>query len=158
MNIETMTQTIIRIMTRAVFMTAALCSHPSWLMAATGQAAATPATTAPVDVARLVGAALQGRGIVAPETGLTFLVALTLLSVAPALLLGLTSFTRITIVLAFLRQGLGIPGVPPNQVLAAVAIFLTLFSMQSTIEAVWQQAVQPYLGGKLPPLAAAGRG
>lgn len=88
-------------------------------------------------------------------SGLAMIALVTLLSVAPALLVCLTSFTRITIVLTFLRQGLGMPSVPPNQVLAALALFLTLFSMEPTLDAVWTRAVTPYLDGKLAARAAA---
>lgn len=91
-------------------------------------------------------------------TGLGMIMAVTLLSVAPALLISLTSFTRITIVLAFLRQGLGMPSVPPNQVLAALALFLTLFSMEPTLDGLYKQAVRPYLDGKLSAVQAAETG
>lgn len=87
-------------------------------------------------------------------TGVGMIMAVTLLSVAPALLVSLTSFTRITIVLAFLRQGLGMPNVPPNQVLAALALFLTLFSMEPTLDGVWKKAVSPYVEGKIAAKAA----
>ena len=91
-------------------------------------------------------------------TGLGMIMVVTLLSVAPALLVSLTSFTRITIVLAFLRQGLGMPSVPPNQVLAALALFLTLFSMEPTLDALHKQALRPYLDGKLTAMAAVDAG
>jgi flagellar biosynthesis protein FliP len=92
---------------------------------------------------------------IGPEAGLAVVVGITLLSVAPAVLISLTSFTRITIVLTFLRQGIGLPGVPPNQVMAALALFLTLFSMQPTLDEIWKNAAQPCLAGKLKPLEAA---
>ena len=74
----------------------------------------------------------------------TFVI-LTLLSFIPALLIGLTSFTRIIIVLALLRHALGIPQTPPNSVLITLAIFLTLFSMGPVIDQVDNQALQPYM-------------
>jgi flagellar biosynthesis protein FliP len=74
----------------------------------------------------------------------TFVI-LTLLSFIPALLIGLTSFTRIIIVLALLRHALGIPQTPPNSVLVTLAIFLTLFSMGPVIDQVDSQALRPYM-------------
>jgi flagellar biosynthetic protein FliP len=61
----------------------------------------------------------------------------------------MTAFTRIVIVLAFLRQGLGSQQVPPNQVLIGLSLFLTFFIMQPTFERVDKEAFGPYLAGKL---------
>lgn len=72
-------------------------------------------------------------------------VLLSLLSIIPVLLIGLTSFTRIIIVLSLLRHALGLPQTPPNSVLITLAIFLTIFSMGPVIERVNSDAVQPYL-------------
>lgn len=72
-------------------------------------------------------------------------VLLSLLSILPVLLIGLTSFTRIIIVLSLLRHALGLPSTPPNSVLITLAVFLTLFSMGPVIERVNADAVQPYL-------------
>jgi flagellar biosynthetic protein FliP len=77
------------------------------------------------------------------------LLVLTVLSLAPAILIMTTSFTRIVIILSFLRQGLGTQQVPPNQVLIGLALFLTFFTMQPTFEQIDQQALTPYLAGKL---------
>lgn len=74
----------------------------------------------------------------------TFVI-LSLLSFIPAALIGLTSFTRIIIVLALLRHALGIPQTPPNSVLITLAIFLTLFSMGPVIDQVDSQALRPYM-------------
>ena len=74
---------------------------------------------------------------------------LTVLSLAPAILIMTTSFTRIVIVLAFLRQGLGTQQVPPNQVLISLALFLTFFVMKPTFEKIDQDALTPYLAGKM---------
>jgi flagellar biosynthesis protein FliP len=74
---------------------------------------------------------------------------LTILSLAPAILIMMTSFTRIVIILSFLRQGLGTQQVPPNQVLIGLALFLTFFTMQPTFERIDKEAVTPYLTGKL---------
>lgn len=76
-------------------------------------------------------------------------VLLSLLSILPVLLIGLTSFTRIIIVLSLLRHALGLPQTPPNSVLMTLAIFLTLFSMGPVIDRVGSDAVQPYLKEKI---------
>lgn len=76
-------------------------------------------------------------------------VLLSLLSIIPVLLIGLTSFTRIIIVLSMLRHALGMPQTPPNSVLITLAIFLSLFSMGPVIERVDSTAVTPYLEQKI---------
>src|SRR5690606_239296 len=72
-------------------------------------------------------------------------VLLSLLSFLPALLIGVTSFTRIIIVLALLRHALGIPPTPPNSVIVTLAVFLSLFAMAPVVEEVNAIALQPYL-------------
>jgi flagellar biosynthetic protein FliP len=84
-----------------------------------------------------------------PSESITILIGLTLLAVAPSLLILLTSFTRIIIVLSLTRQALGLQNVPPNQLLAGLALFLSLFVMSPVISQVNTQAVQPYLAGKI---------
>jgi flagellar biosynthetic protein FliP len=74
---------------------------------------------------------------------------LTALSFLPALLISVTSFTRIIIVLAMLRQGLGMNSTPPNTVLVSLAMFLTVFSMSPVIQQVNDKAVTPYLNGEM---------
>jgi flagellar biosynthetic protein FliP len=76
-------------------------------------------------------------------------VLLSLLSIIPVLLIGLTSFTRIIIVLSMLRHALGMPQTPPNSVLITLAIFLSIFSMGPVIERVNSSAVTPYLEQKI---------
>lgn len=76
-------------------------------------------------------------------------VLLSLLSILPVLLIGLTSFTRIIIVLSLLRHALGLPQTPPNSVLVTLAIFLTVFSMGPVIDRVNADSVQPYLQEKI---------
>jgi flagellar biosynthetic protein FliP len=90
-----------------------------------------------------------GGSLSKPGTSLTIIIALTLLAVAPSLLILLTSFTRIIIVLSLTRQALGLQNVPPNQVLAGLALFLSLFIMSPVISQANSQAVQPYLAGKI---------
>ncbi len=81
-------------------------------------------------------------------------VALTVLAVAPSMLILLTGFTRILIVLGLTRNALGLQSVPPNQVLAGIALFLSIFMMAPTISKVDHRAVQPYLAGRIDAVSA----
>lgn len=80
---------------------------------------------------------------------LQILVLMTLLTLLPALLLSMTAFTRIVIVLAILRQALGTPQTPPNQVLVGLALFMTLFVMSPVLTQSWNEGVKPYMDGQL---------
>ena len=84
-----------------------------------------------------------------PGTTLTILGLLTLLTVAPSILVMMTGFTRILIVLSFVRNALGTQNMPPNQVLVGFALFLSLFVMAPTLRQVNHQALQPYLAHKI---------
>jgi flagellar biosynthesis protein FliP len=77
------------------------------------------------------------------------LVLLTVLTLAPAILIMMTSFTRIIVVLSFMRQALGTTTMPPNQLLVGLALFLTFVVMGPTIKAVNIDALQPYLAGNI---------
>jgi flagellar biosynthesis protein FliP len=83
-------------------------------------------------------------------TAMRILLGLTALSIAPALLIAVTSFTRVIIVLSMLRHGLGTQETPPNTVLVTLALFLTLFTMMPVIQQINQRAFQPYLAGTMP--------
>jgi len=98
-----------------------------------------------VDV-RLTGDASQTTQV---STALKVLLGLTVLSLAPALLVSVTSFIRITIVLSMLRHAIGMPETPPNTVLISLALFLTLFTMFPVVSQVNQQAFQPFMDGKM---------
>ena len=74
---------------------------------------------------------------------------LTVLAIAPALLVMLTSFTRIVIVLSLTRNALGLPSIPPNQVVIGLALFLSLFVMAPTLSKINDVALQPLLDGKI---------
>lgn len=78
----------------------------------------------------------------------------TVLSFASALLVSVTSFTRIVIVLSFLRQALGTPQLPPNQVVIGLALVLSAFVMAPTAGKVWDGALGPYLDDKVTPAEA----
>ena len=77
------------------------------------------------------------------------LLLLTALSFIPALLLMMTGFTRIIIVLSLLRQALGTPASPPNQVIVGLALFLTLFVMSPVLDKVYTEAYQPFADNKI---------
>ena len=74
---------------------------------------------------------------------------LTVLTLAPAILILLTSFTRIIVVLSFLRNALGTQAMPPNQVLVGLALFLTFFVMAPTWNSVYGGSLRPYLDGEI---------
>ena len=80
---------------------------------------------------------------------ITILVLLTLLSLAPSIVILMTSFTRILIVLGFVRTALATQQMPPNQVLIGLALFMTLFIMAPTISEINQTALQPYLNQQI---------
>jgi len=74
---------------------------------------------------------------------------LTVLSLAPGLLMTITSFTRMVVALSLLRTGIGAPGVPPNPVIISLALFLSFFVMAPTFEKAWNEGVDPYTKGKI---------
>jgi flagellar biosynthetic protein FliP len=88
-----------------------------------------------------------------PQTfgsALQIVVLLTVLSLAPAILIMTTSFTRIIIVLSLLRQALGTAQLPPNQILMGLALFMTFLVMGPTWQRINNEALQPYLHGDIP--------
>jgi len=80
---------------------------------------------------------------------LQVLLLMSVLAFVPALILMVTSFTRIVIVLSLLRQAIGLPQIPPNQVIVALSLFLTLFVMRPQVSAINTAALEPYLKGKI---------
>ena len=79
---------------------------------------------------------------------------MTLLSVAPSIVLLMTSFTRIVIVLGFVRTALGTPSAPSNQIIVGLSLFLTLFLMGPVVDRVNNEALRPYLEGKMTSIQA----
>ena len=77
------------------------------------------------------------------------LVLMTVLSLAPAILITVTSFTRIIVVLSFLRNALGTQQTPPNIVMVSLALFLTAFVMEPTLEASYQNGIAPLIENKI---------
>ena len=105
--------------------------------------------------------------LTAPLTALTaaplalplqILLLMTVLTLLPSLLLMMTGFTRILIVLAIVRQAIGLGQAPPNQLLVGLALFLTLFVMRPTVTAIEAQAYRPYAAGQIGAEAAVERG
>lgn len=80
---------------------------------------------------------------------LQILALMTVLTLLPAGLMMMTSFTRIIIVLAILRQAMGVQSTPSNQILIGLALFLTIFIMQPVFSAAFQDGVEPYLDGDM---------
>lgn len=91
------------------------------------------------------------------STSLQILLLLTVLSIAPAILVLMTSFTRIIIVLSFVRNALGAQQLPPNQVLIGLSLFLTFFVMAPTWNEVNTQALQPYFNQEITQTEALDR-
>jgi flagellar biosynthesis protein FliP len=82
------------------------------------------------------------------STELNILLLLTVLSLAPALLILCTCFTRMVIVLGLLRQALGTQGLPPSQVIVGLSLFITMVVMTPTVERMYQQGIGPYMRGE----------
>ena len=91
----------------------------------------------------------DGNGVETYSLSLQILALMTFLTVLPSLVLGMTSFTRIIIVLSILRQAMGTQQTPPNQVLIAIALFLTFFIMTPTFNELNRVAISPYLDGQV---------
>ena len=92
------------------------------------------------------------------STSIQILLLLTILTLAPSLLVMVTSFTRTVIVLSLVRNAIGVQQLPPNQVLIGLSLFLTLFVMAPTIQAINEQAVQPYMNNQISQQVALDRG
>jgi flagellar biosynthetic protein FliP len=81
-------------------------------------------------------------------------IVMTLLTLAPSILLLMTSFTRIVIVLGFVRTALGVPSAPSNQIILGLSLFLTFFIMGPVFDRVQKDALQPYLDNKITSMEA----
>ena len=80
---------------------------------------------------------------------LQILILMSALTILPSLVLGMTSFTRIIIVMSILRQALGTQQTPPNQVLIAISLFLTFFIMAPTFNKIYDEAATPYMNSEI---------
>jgi flagellar biosynthesis protein FliP len=96
----------------------------------------------------------QPNGTSGWSTAVSILLLITVLAVAPSFLMMVTSFTRIIIVLGFLRRALGTQTLPPNQVMVGLALFLTLFVMAPTLDRINREAVQPFMSEQITQQAA----
>jgi flagellar biosynthesis protein FliP len=100
----------------------------------------------------------QGAGGTSYSVPIQTLLFFTALSFLPAVVLMMTSFTRIVIVLSLLRQALGTQSAPPNQVIIGLSLFLTFFVMSPTLDRIHEQAWQPYAAGQMTMEQAASAG
>lgn len=91
----------------------------------------------------------EAKGPQEVAVSLQILALLTILSMAPAIMLMLTSFTKLIIVFDFIKRALSLQNMPPSQVVVSLALFLTFFIMAPTFNKINQEALQPYLDGKL---------
>lgn len=112
------------------------------IIAVTGALFAPAAALAQSTTIDLGDASLTGRAI-------QLVLMMTVLSLAPGILMTVTCFTRIVVALSLLRTGIGAPGVPPNPVIISLALFLSFFVMAPTFEAAWANGVDPYTEGRL---------
>lgn len=116
--------------------------------------AAVPTEAAPLALPKIgldVGASENPKDV---ALSMQILALLTVLSLAPAILILMTSFTRIIVVFSFLRSALGTQQMPPNQVLIGLALFLTFFTMAPVWQDINTKALQPYIKGELAQEAA----
>ncbi|HEX2074653.1 MAG TPA: flagellar type III secretion system pore protein FliP [Geodermatophilus sp.] len=119
------------------------------LLAGPASAAPTPPTEPAVPVAPAVDGGVDiSVGDGSPSTSVTLILAITVLSVTPSVLLLATSFTKIVVVLSLTRNALGMAQSPPNAVLTGLALFLTLFVMGPVFGEINDVALQPYLDGR----------
>src|SRR5579859_1921189 len=90
-----------------------------------------------------------GHGSNGMSSAIQVLILITLITLAPSLVIMLTSFTRVIVVLGFVRSAIGIPQTPPNQVLTGLALFLTFFVMSPTLLQINNDALQPLMANKI---------
>ena len=120
---------------------------PVALVAAVLLAAAAPAMAQSLSVDLGEGGTVTGQLV-------RLVLLITVLSLAPSILVMVTSFTRIVVVLAFLRSALGLQQTPPNAVLISLALFVTAYVMAPTLERAWQEGLSPLLEEEIGELEA----
>lgn len=118
----------------------------------TGAPDTAAATGEPIDIGGTINNAMSAENI--SGTLFTFIL-LTVLTLAPAILVMTTSFTRLIVVFGFLRQAMATQQSPPNQVLVGLALFLTFFIMAPTYQEVFDDAISPYMNGEITELSEA---
>ena len=143
---------------------AGLIACASLLISATAASAQTRANAPPTsidnplsipDLSQLAPAATDAKGV---SASMRIFVLMTVLTVAPSILIMMTSFTRIMVVLALLRQAMGTQQLPPGQVLTGLALIMTMLVMAPTWQKMKADAVDPYLDGKIGQSEAYDRG
>ncbi len=154
----TLAKTLLAVLKRHApfFLCAVVAVLTLWVIPAIATAQTAPtAPTIPIPQVNIgVGQAKNPQQVVA---ALQILLLLTVLTLAPTLLVMVTSFTRIIVVLSFVRQAIGTQQVPPNQVLVGLALLLTFFIMNPVIQDVNKNALQPYLHNKISQSVALDR-
>jgi flagellar biosynthetic protein FliP len=118
---------------------------------------AVPPAVPPAPAADAAGLGRLLAGL-SPGTVLPSALLFGVMSIAPAVLLMTTCFVRMSVVLALVRQGLGAPQIPSNQVVASLAIFLSAMVMWPVWKQAWRDGVEPYQQGRLAAAEAADRG
>jgi flagellar biosynthetic protein FliP len=141
---------------KRIFFLLVIAVLPILLLAASAFAA-TPAPAPNISISGNglnIGSSQNPKDVAA---SIQILLGLTILSIAPSILIMMTSFTRIIIILSFLRNALGTQQMPPNQVLIGLALFLTLFIMAPVATKINDEAFQPYTNGKITQKVALDR-
>lgn len=92
------------------------------------------------------------------ERALQLIALITVLSLAPAILVTVTSFTRIVVIMSILRSAIGLPSAPPNTVIISLSLFLTAFIMAPTAQEAYRLGIAPLLAGQIEPEEAFYRG
>lgn len=119
---------------------------------------ALPVSAEPLQIPNInlqIGAGTDNQDL---SQALQLIIMLTVLTLAPAILILLTSFTRIIVVLSFVRSSLGTQQMPPNQILIGLALFLTFFVMAPTLQEANREGLQPYMKGQITQQQAFKRG
>lgn len=146
----------------------ALLVSPAWAQPSVEPAPTNLDITNPISILDNAGKALPFNGVTGPagaasdanrpagglSTSLSILILLTVLSIAPALLVMCTSFTRIVVVLSLLRQAIGTQSLPPGQVIVGLSVFMTLLVMAPTFERVHREAIAPLQANQIDQLTA----
>jgi flagellar biosynthetic protein FliP len=104
-----------------------------------------------------LGSLIPGGGVSATGRIIQLVAILTILSVAPGLLIMVTSFTRFVVALSFLRSGLGLQSAPPNLVLISLSLFMTFYVMAPTFDRAWQTGLKPMMDNTISEQEAYGK-
>lgn len=134
-----------------IFLATTVCCAP-FAAAQTAPAPAQPAPAAPAAASSPLRLNIGLEGSSRPgdvSVAIQIVLVMTLLTLAPSMVILMTSFTRIVIVLGFVRTALGVPSAPSNQIIVGLSLFLTFFLMGPVFDQVNTEALQPYLAGQM---------